>query len=277
MTYAENAPKALIELYEKRLRTDGSLSDDGSFVPLIKLRPPRKIRPPQGQLEILEALLCNRRMEPAWKSINKSIKSEDGYNELLSAIRESMRLARRSKVTQTDRREKYEDIAKRAEKLAKLIIEPRYKSGVNVPYTGDLDLQAYELLPESIASTLGAESYTAMNSRDRATWAYSLLPEWPTIVELLEQLAIRSRRCGGEDTSLVERDRGSARVVIFVRELYKHFYNVNAQFNGFAAIATITSITMGDKNLTSKAVRRMIFGAAGKLPITGRRKSVLNV
>ncbi|MBU6482597.1 MAG: hypothetical protein KGS09_18910 [Nitrospirae bacterium] len=274
MAYLENAPKALIDLYEKRLRTDGSLID-GLFVPLIKYCPPRKNQAPLDPLQVLEELLCNSRMKPAWNIINKSVKSEDDYKKLFKAIIESMRLARRGIVSQM-RREKYEDIAKRAEKLAKVIAEPRYVPGANLLYTGDLDLQAFELLSEDVASNLGAESYSKMKSAERSDWAYRLLPEWPTMVGLLKELAVRARQCGSEKQSLADRDRGRARVVIFVRELYMHFHSMNAQFNGFSAIATIASIAMGVKNLTGKTVGKIIFGATGKLPIKGREKSVLN-
>src|SRR5689334_19312042 len=99
MAYLENAPKSLIELFEKRLRTDGALIND-SFVPLIQNRPPRTSGAPQGQLELLEKLLCSRQMKPAWNIIRKSVKGENGYEKLFKAIIESMRIARRGIVAQ---------------------------------------------------------------------------------------------------------------------------------------------------------------------------------
>lgn len=265
-TYLNNAPKALIQRYER-----GSRGVDN--------RPPG---PPFSVQSLLRELLCNPMMQKAWNTINKSVQSEDDYGNLFKAIIESIRVARLGIVSQTEKRGKYEDIAKCAEKLARLIAEPQRlpRDGSPPLYRGDLDLQAYELLPQDVASFLGAQGWATMKRDERSDWAYSLLPEWPTMVELLNQLAFRARQCGREKMSSVERDRGLARVVIFVRELHRHFHSMNAQFNKFSAIATIASIafaTTDVKGLNGKAVRKMIFGATGNLPIKTKGKSMLNV
>ncbi len=265
MSYLKNAPKALIKLYEKRLRTDGSLIN-GSFVPLIKHRPRRKSQAPQGQLALLDELLFNSRMKPAWKIIGKSVKTSDGYEKLLKAIIESMRLARRGFVAQKDRRGKFEDIAIRAEKLAKLIAEPQRLPLDGSPplYRGELDLQTYELLPDHVANNLGAESYPKMKSGQRSDWAYSLLGEWPTMVELLEQLAIRARLLGNEYIFSGRRSRGpqeekviATKARLFACCLYDYMHKLDKKFNGFAAITVIVSLDY-DVNADRKTVRKWI-------------------
>jgi hypothetical protein len=57
---------------------------------------------------------------------------------------------------------------------------------------------AYEFLPEQVATILGAKSWVTMNSKQRSDWAYSLLPEWPTMVDLLKNLALKAKKLGCE-------------------------------------------------------------------------------
>jgi hypothetical protein len=267
MVYLKNAPKTLIELYEHRLRTDGTLID-GSFVPLVKYRPRHNDQFPLSPLRLLEELLCHSRMKRAWNILRKSVRSEDDYKKLFRAIIESMGIARRGIVSQTDRKEKYEDIAKRAEKLAQLITELKYMPGTGLPYTGDLDLQAYELLPEDVASILGAQSWATMKSDERSDWAYSILRAWPTMVELLEQLAIRARRQGSEYVSSGRRSRGlgealqeekaaNTKARLFSCHLYDHLRKMDEKFTGFAAIKAIVLIAY-NVDVDRKTLRKWI-------------------
>jgi len=213
-------------------------------------------------------------MKKAWNIVRRSLKNENDYEKLFKATIESMRLARRGIVPRAIRREKYEDIAKRAEKLAKLIAEPPYVPGSNLAYTGDLDLQAYELLPEDVANTLGARSWARMTSDERSDWAYSFLPEWPTMVELLKELAGRARHCGRESMSSGGRRRGNIKARLFMRHLYKHFIDVNPKFKGWAALDAITSVVY-EVELGRKTVRTVIAGSFKKRPVKRGSKSVV--
>jgi len=257
LDYLHNAPRALIQLYEK-----GPLIDDH--------RPPHL---PDTQQSLIKKLLCDKRMERVWNVIQKSVRSDEDYTFLWGAIVEAMRLARRGMVPQAVSREKYEAIARRAEKLAKLITDPPYPppSGKPPPYSGDLDLKAYELLPNNVAKNLGAQSWATMTSEQRRVWAYSFLRGWPTMVELLDQLAIRARQCGSKKVSVVQRDRANIKAAIFSRELYNYFLRVNPRFAGWAAIYTIRLIAVGGKKGNGKTERAMILGSSGrKLPIRRR-------
>jgi integrase-like protein len=176
-----NAPPALVQQYKKRLTTDGSLVD-GKFATLIKHRPSYEKQKRPSQLRLLEELLCNTRMKRAWDIIRNYEQGEKYYENAYNAIREAMRLARLGIVSQKARKERYEDIAKRAEKLAKVISEP---TGMPGTYTGDLDLPVYEFLPQHVASNLGAQSWATMQSDERHDWAVSILDDWPTEVALL--------------------------------------------------------------------------------------------
>ncbi len=230
---------------------------------LVKLHAEHKIV--RGR-SLLEELLCNRNMKRAWNIIQKSVQSDKDYEKLWLRIISAMLRARPGIVSSTGRREKYNDIAKAAKRLSRMIAEPQHvpTSGTALPYTGDLDFQAYELLPEDVANILGAPKWTTMTSDERSDWAYALLDAWPTMVELLDQLAIRAEQLGNVTVSSVARDRGHAREVIFSRYLYDHFREVDPAFSGFAAISAITSIAMGVKDLKSKTVRARILGASGK-------------
>ena len=282
MAYLKNAPKALIELYEYRLRTDGTLVD-GSLVPLIKYRPHHNDQAPLTQLRLLAELLRHSRMKRAWNILRKTVRSEDEYKKLLKAIIESMRLARRGIVSQTARREKYEDIAKRAEKLAELIKERQHPPprDTTLPYTGDLDLPVYELLPDDVASILGAKSYAKMDSSQRRDWAYSILREWPTMVDLLEQLAIRARRRGSEHVSSGRRSRGpqeekaaNTKARLFSCHLYEHFRKMNKKFTGFAAIKAIVLIAYS-VDVDRKTLRKWIFDHCKKRRLKRGAKSIV--
>ena len=257
MAYLVNAPEALIQLYEKGPRIDNH----------------RSSRLPDTPQSLLKKLLCDKRMERAWNIIQKSVKKDEDYIALWKAMVEAMRIARRGIVLQTDRESKYEDIAKRAEKLAKLIAEPQRSlpTGTTLPYTGDLDLQAYELLPQDVASILGAKSYAKMDSIQRSDWAYSLLPEWPTMVELLKELAVRARKCGRKSVSAKGRNRRNSEtrgmptnVRLFSRHLFfHHFRKVDPKFNGFAAIKGIAEVVFR-LNLKSNNLRTVILAVDGK-------------
>jgi hypothetical protein len=204
-------------------------------------------------------------MRRAWNIIQESVTSDKGYSNLWTAI-VSAKLAARSGIARSrDRREKYNYIAKAAKKLSKLIAEQQFLSppGSHLPYSGDLDVQSYELLPDDVASNLGAKSWATMDRNERSEWAYHLLSRWPTMVELLEQLAIRARQRARVKVTLVERDRGRAPAAIFSRYLYNYLRGVDPRFTGFAALAAITSIVLG-VSLDGKAVRAMILGASGK-------------
>jgi hypothetical protein len=256
MSYLKNAPKPLIELFEKRLRTDWSVSPvDGSFVPLIEHRPPRKNKIPVGQLELLEDLLGNRRMASAWNTIKKSLRSEDDYKKLVPAIMESMRLARRGLVSQTTRSQQYEEIAKRSEKLARLISQPPGQLGT---YTGDLDLEAYEFLPQEVAVHLGARSWVTMRSDERYDWAHFILAAWPTMVDLLKELATRARlqgsrhvlsgrksRSSGGTEGLEEKTTRKTKARFFACHLFDHFRKIDKRFSGYSALRSIVFITYG--------------------------------
>ena len=265
MRYLDNAPPALIQLYER-----GQEIDDN--------RSPHLPDTPQS---LLKKLLCAPEMKPAWNIIGKSVERNDGYEKLFEAIIESMRIARRGIVSQTERREKYEDIATRAEKLAGLIAEPQRlpRDGSPPLYRGELDLQIYELLPEDVASILGAKSYSKMKSDERSDCAYSHLRAWPTMVDLLNQLAFRARQCGSEPESSGGRNRGkpeprvtNTRVRLFSRHLYDYLRKIDPAFKGFAAIANIASVAYRIK-LNSNNLRTVILGTSRKLQVKKGSKS----
>lgn len=256
MAYLVNAPMALIRLYETR-------------PPIPDRRPSHLPDTPQS---LLKNLLCDKRMEPAWNIIQKSVKKDEDYIALWKAMVEAMRIARRGIVPQAVRREKYKDIAKLAEKLAKLIAEPQRSPprGTSLSYIGDLDLRAYEFLPTDVAQNLGGKSYTKMDSIQRSDWAYSLLPEWPTMVELLKELAARAKDC--EQQSLSEgRNRPNPETLglptsvrLFSRHLFwHHFRQIDPRFKGFAAITRIANVVYR-KNLNSNNLRTVILDAVEK-------------
>ena len=166
-------------------------------------------------------------------------------------------------------------------------------------YKGELDRLAYEFLPEDVARNLGAGSFMTMSSAERHDWASSLLNPWPTMVELLDQLAIRASQLASTTIPLVKRDRGNAYWVIFVRKLYDYFCGVNRRFSsiGFSPIKDITNISMivkwerqrqddirnginptpKPRPFTPKQVRRIICGTSGEnLPLQRRRKTPAN-
>ncbi len=190
------------------------------------------------------------------------------------------------------KRKVFGDIAKTAHELSAMITEPQIlpPDGTTPVYRGELDWLAYEFFPTDVTSKLGAPSWATMKSDERCDWAHSFLPEWPTMVELLDQLAIRATQLESNRASVAKRDRGNAYWVIFVRKLYEYFIAANPKFRsvGFAPIKDITNVAMivrferqrkvdtsmdiKPKLFTNKKARTIILGATGEnLPIKRRK------
>jgi hypothetical protein len=216
-----------------------------------------------GHRQLLQKLLTSLDMKQAWKIIEKSVQSNDGYEMLWRAIISAQFESKRTPLNQLDRREKYNDIAEAAKKLSRLIAE---RSGRALPYRGELDLHLFEFFPEQLARINGARSYATMDADQRSRWAYSIMRVWPTMVELLGQLEMRAKQKGRERASLIERSRDQhPETRIFSRHLYDYLRKVDPTFTGFNALSAITSITLGIRPpLTSRKMRAMILGSSGK-------------
>ncbi len=281
MAYLDNAPPVLIELHKRIARSliPKSANDSKQHKATIRGRS-------LTASKVLEIMLCDELMRKAWKVISKSLSSEDEYIALYDATREAMRLARRGVVDQSARKQKYEDIAKCANNLARLIAEPERGTRPNALYASDLDLLAYELLPEDVARRLGAISWPLMKSDQRHEWARSLLPRWPTVVEIIQQLAIRAKILAKKgDTNKRSRLRKGeteeqrlqkTKARIFACHLFNHLQSVDENFSGFESLRRmVKAIYMVD--FTGNVLRTIILGSLSKLQVKQRKESADNL
>jgi hypothetical protein len=250
MEQLKNAPPVLTKLYQTRSEYTGQ------FV-LGITRP------------LLGKLITDKKMKRAWNTIAKVLRADEDYNRLFKAIIEAMRLARRGIVSQIDRRERYERIAKYARQLVELINEPSRPLHDGSGYGGELDLQAYEFLPNDVACILGAPSWETMKADQRSKWAYSVLREWPTLVDILNELAVkaeekakerllnrrRSRSELGQDTEEQISIKTTAR--LFSCYLDDELLKINCTLEGTATLRAIASLAYNvdvDSDILKKAL-----------------------
>ncbi len=275
MRIVERAPSSLIAVFEHRLKTDGS-EIDGVFVPLNQYRPPwrnRKQLYPLRPIEILEELLTNSKMRLVWKSLGRYMNCDEHYLNFYDAIMEAMRVASHGVINQSARQAWFRDTAKMAERLLKRIAEPQNKKGRL--YRGELDVSIYNLFPSDIVNKLGAQSWETMKPDQRTAWALSVLWMWPTIVDVLNELAVQARKLANRPANSERRRRpGKAsdeseankdhdikmktNASLFASAMCKYMFSMDIEFHNFSAIGTVTSIIYGvpiDRKAIAKAAR----------------------
>ena len=263
MNYLDNAPPLLIALHKERTRGE--------------TKPGRSLgNKSLTASKVLEILLSDQAMTKAWRVLSKSLVNKEDYEKFYDSTVEAMRLARRDIADQTERRKHYRTIAEIAEKLSELIVEPDRTPAPYTAYRGELDLRIYELFPEDVAHILGAQSWSTMKSEERTSWARSLLHAWPTIVEVLKQLAVRARCHEAEPVSSVKRSRrflpeeteqeilSKTKARLFCCHLYDKIRIIDNKFNGLAAIKIIAS-RIYDVDVNSGALKKAISDHSKKM------------
>jgi hypothetical protein len=257
MAYLPNAPPALIRLYEQRSKFTEKLDDiDVSKFVINATRP------------LLLKLLSNTRMKRAWNIIAKSVKTSEDYNKLFKAIIEAMRLARQGITSPVARKDRYENISKLAVTLANLIEIPDTPPNDRSGYRGELDLQAYDILPKETASILEALRPRATNN-EASNLAYSVFCQQMRMVDLLNELAAKATEKANDDVPSRRRSRSElaeetkeqiatkTKARLFTCYLDAELRRIHILLKGTAAVRAIASVAYGvdlDSEMLKKAV-----------------------
>jgi hypothetical protein len=247
----KNAPPVLIKLYQTRSKYTGQ------FVLGIRR-------------SLLGKLISDRKMKRPWNTIAKLLRADEDYIKLFKAIIEAMRLSRRGIPSLTARRERYERVETYARQLVQLIEVPNRPFHDSSGYRGELDLQAYEFLPQDVANILGAPSWETMNTDQRSQWAYSLLREWPTLVDLLNELAVKAVEKAKEDVPNRRRSRSElgqeteeeisikTKARLFSCYLDDELLKMNCRLKGTATLRAIASVVY-DIDIDSEVLKKALF------------------
>ncbi len=219
----QSAPPTLVGLYNQRSRFPGRA--------------------------ILHRLLTDSRMKQPWAVLNRHVTSDRGWERLWREVTFSLRHARKEPVRRTDEKAQFLKIAKKAETLAKAVEGDR------------LDLRAYELFPDDVMEILGVSNWTSLNALQRANVANKILHEWPTVPELLSELATRARRLANEamtKTRVVERTTRDREALYFVRALGSYVKGAYGRplYGTVAVIASVVLERPVEKRFVEKEMNR---------------------
>ncbi len=238
-----------------------------------------------GYKPLLGALLRDPRMKNAWREIEKrlselSIRQRGSRQEelsrpwkelayeklgrtiLVAKSRSARPLEPRSRI-----RERFNLIALDAMALAEAIgdsplITPseveairkrsRRKLSQAIPYAQKpLDLLAYEFFPENIAAlTFRKTGWSKLDSETKSDIATRILFHWPSMTDLLTELARRAALEAGKLAAtprIVDRKKNHLRRNLFIRHLYKDFFRpvLNGSMPG--TLARIASVVLGEE------------------------------
>jgi hypothetical protein len=217
--------------------------------------------------------------------------SQDPYRLLWAEIEQIRRLAYKTKKKPGEVREDLKDITAAVTTLRRLIIDPsrededkpvQYRRPRSAPdKTGArFDRMVFEHFPASVMNINVSRMQSIKNPRDwagasvpeRNAMAYGMLTEWPTLSEVLDQLAANVETArAAEQTALhaVRRDRktkngdSSTRERFFVIELVRYLCPVfQMQLDTAKVIAAAIASVMLGKSISKTFVSHAMRGLA---------------
>jgi len=223
---------------------------------LIRAHRNREIR--NGRI-ILERLLCDERMRTVWKEFARHNLNDEQWLEVWQAISwaKSNSNKTRNRKKRGDERDDYQMLAQRFAKLAKKI------------ENGPLDVNAYELLPQSILDALHISNFHELDVLERSQVARRLLPCWPAASELLyglEMLALARAVHAMEVPRPDKRDSGKVAARTFVWYLGQEF-QLHTMFGKqmLGSLRTITNVIFnGDEEFSRSFVQNALRGCIAK-------------
>lgn len=153
--YVDGAPQFLINLYEKTVTAD------------------RK--------KILEKLLVdNEDMKNVWRELSSKIKTEKDWNEIYQVICLALLRGKKIKrfISKNEIKCNYEKLSSMLKKLSQKIEKD-----------DNLDVRAYNFINEETLSIYGLDGIENLNSAEKAEKANKILPYWPPMSELLDDMS----------------------------------------------------------------------------------------
>jgi len=221
-TYLKSAPTTLVALH----------SDRQNF-------PGRKI---------LGCLLSDIRMQRAWTELGKRVEEKAEWERLWKEICYILKQARKGQTLRSEEKKPLLDIANKANSLSQSIRE------------GPLDLRSYELFSDEVMNILGVTNWEHKDSLRRSVIAHELLKEWPTVPEMLAELASRAQHLSEDAMTkdrVVERRTLDYENLYFVRALVAYLERTyQAKLCG--TVARITNVVL-ESEINSKFVEKALI------------------
>lgn len=204
---------------------------------------------------ILERLLCDQRMQYAWKELTRQVTTNQQWIDVWLAIayaKSKSNKANRRK-PRSDERDDYQTLANKCASIANKI------------ENGPLDILAYELFPQDVLKALHIGNFHDMDSLQRCDIAHKLLPRWPSAPELLrglEKYALMLADDAMNKPRADERDSGDVNARIFVWHLGHGFIRIfKKPMHG--TLARITDVALDrapDKEISRSFVQSVLRG-----------------
>ncbi len=111
---------------------------------------------------------------------------------------------------------------------------------------GPLDLRSYEIFPDDVMGILGISGWSSRDPLEKSDLAHTLLTEWPTIKELIIELANKAGKLeeGLRASKQVRRRGNNERERYFATHISDYFkHAVGSPLYG--TVANITNATFG--------------------------------
>jgi len=197
-TPLSNAPSALIELYlkinAKILRTQVN----GKVI----------------ERDLLWELLCDSQMECAWGQLAKRRLTSANYRRLWSEITSALSKSRQPEPSRVSKQRHFVSIATAARSLSNMLSE------------GPLDRLIYEYYPPQMAEVaLATSNWASMAMDERCALAHKKLDWWPSIPQLLEEVARHAEELSKQaliEERLAHNETADRQVNYFLQYLARH-------------------------------------------------------
>lgn len=187
---------------------------------------------------LLHTLLTSQYMAEVWKELSKTIRTDKGWNEVFQLVCLAKLRSKKLKrnVTRSEEQRKYLRYSKKLRELSEKI------EGT------ELDVLAYEILSDDLLRIYGLDNFHEYDSIEKATLAAKVLPDWPTVHELLENMAVKAEYCS---KVAIEKNRASISTNPFLKErefifsLGNSFKELFGEYK-YSTVANITNAVFKD-------------------------------
>jgi hypothetical protein len=209
--------------------------------------------------KVLKLLLTHADMELAWRELARHASNKDHATRLFSELVFILHTLRRHVILRrSEERDEYLAIAEQAERLASSI------------ENGPLDKLAFENFPGEVMHINGIAEWEKQNGLERSTHAHELLRAWPSVTDMLRELANQANALANEAMTkprVVERRRGAVdpdadRNLHFVRELARY---IKREYGSslYDVVAHMSNAILGT-GFSKREIKRMIEEASAK-------------
>lgn len=200
--------------------------------------------------DILGRLLTDRRMRRSWTTLSRHISRDAQWEQLWREIVYALMSAKKQKRGRRIKtRDSYLRIMRASRALATSI------------ENGPLDLLAYEVFPEDVMRINRVPDWKILDSLGRSQEAFRLLRDWPSVPEMLRELATRATVLATQamrNPALVDHLTRDSSTIAFARALADYF---SARFEQplYGTVSRIASVVFDrevSKSFVAQAVRR---------------------